>query len=220
MVRAYMGVFSKKGSSLLEQLQGWQKAREEYGFHVGFLSEKLVDYREVIDDLALSNEELSLEDLDLSLGLELFDNSSEEDAYNAREDNDWYNEVSLFDHSIPSSEIVLDESDSNYFYARGELNTREEDLELNPNPTSAFDVFVSTKHKRTKVLRAQADTFSAITAGTTYSGKERVLAQEIRKHFTAGSGTLIIVGKEMLRVPNINCSEDDLNWLDLKLINK
>lgn len=220
VVRAYMGVFSKKGSSLLEQLQGWQKAREEYGFHVGFLSEKLVDYREVIDDLALSNEELSLEDLDLSLGLELFDNSSEEDAYNAREDNDWYNEVSLFDHSIPSSEIVLDESDSNYFYARGELNTREEDLELNPNPTSAFDVFVSTKHKRTKVLRAQADTFSAITAGTTYSGKERVLAQEIRKHFTAGSGTLLIVGKEMLRVPNINCSEDDLNWLDLKLINK
>ena len=218
VVRAYMGVFSKKGATLLEQLQGWQKAREEYGFHVGFLAERLVDHRESLDGLELEDS-LNLGDLDLSLGLELFDNSSEEEALNQREDNDWFGETSLFDSSVPSSEIVVDEESARYAY-EWDNNRGEDEYVINPNPTNAFDVFVSTKHKRTKVLLMQPDMYSALTAGTSYNGREKALAAEIKKHFTTGAGALVIIGREMLRVPNVSCTEEDLNWLDIKLSTK
>ncbi len=218
VVRAYMGVFSKKNATLLEQLQGWQQAREEYGFHVGFLSERLVDYRDMSEGLEMDTD-YDLSGMDLGLGLELFDNSSEEDAYNQREDNGWFGESSLFDQNIPSEELMADEEASRFIYERDGSN-QDDDYVLNSNPTSAFDVFISTKHVRTKVLLMAEGMYSAMTSGTNYSGHEKALASEIKKHFTTGSGTLVIIGREMLKVANVNCSEDDLNWLDLKLCGK
>lgn len=218
VVRAYMGAFSKKGASLLEQLQGWQAAREEYGFHVGFLAERLIDHRNEVPGEELGGE-LDLSDLDLGLGLELFDNSSEEDAYNQREDTAWFGEASLFDQNIPSSELMADEEASSFVYER-EGRDMDEDYVLNTNPTSAFDVYVSTKYVRTKVLLMGDNMHSALTSGTAYNGKEKALAMEIKKHFTAGADTVVIIGREMLKVSNINCTEDDLNWLDKKLCNK
>lgn len=215
VVRAYMGVFSKKGADLRGQLEGWQAAREEYGFHTGFLSEKLVDYREELSGMDFS-ESVSLDDLDLSLGLELFDNSSEEEAYNQREDTGWFNEASLFDQNIPSSDLVLDEEQASYIYARDNRDSDDEYV-VNENPTSAFDVFISTKHVRTKVLLMGEDMYSVMTSGTPFSGKEKSLASEVKKHFTAGSGTIVIIGREMLKISGVNCNEDDLNWLDEKL---
>lgn len=220
VVRAYMAVFcAGKKPTLREQLEGWQKAREEYGFHVGFLTEKLVDYRENIGELDLGTDELDLTDMDFSLGLELFDNSSEEDALNRREDNDWFNEAALFDQSIPSEELVIDEGIANYIYAR-DGRGGDDDYVLNSSPTSAFDVFVSTKYVRTKVLLMGDKMYSAMTSGSPYQGKEKVFAAEIKKHFTAGDGTIIIIGREMLKVTGVNCNEDDLDWLDKKLCGK
>lgn len=213
VVRAYLGVFSKKNATLKEQLADWQKAREEYGFHVGFLTEKLVS-----EDDELGLEDFDLSDIDLSLGLELFDNSSEEEALNRREDSGWFNEASLFAHDIPSSELVIDDEDSSYTYE----NDRDEkdDYVVNNNPTSAFDVFISTKYVRTKVLLMSDDMYSCMTSGTAFHGREKELSREIKKKFSPGSGTIVIIGKEMLRISNISCVDADLDWLDMKLRNK
>lgn len=218
VVRAYMAVFSKKNATLLEQLQGWQQAREEYGFHVGFLAEKLVDYRVSEGSLEMDGD-FDLGDVDLSLGLELFDNTSEEELYNKREDTGWFNEASLFDHNVSSEDLLADEEAARFIYER-DGNGRDDDYVVNENPTSAFDVFVSTKYVRTKVLNMSNDMFSAMTSGTSYSGHERALASEIKKHFTSGAGTVVIIGREMFKVAGVSCTEDDLIWLDKKLSGK
>ncbi len=215
VVRAYLGVFSKKGATLLEQLQGWQKAREEYGFHVGFLAEKLRDYRAENVDMNL---DLTDNDIDLSLGLELFDNSSEEDAMHERENDSWFDETQLFDQNVSSEDLIVDDEANSFVYENDERGP-DSDYQLNPNPTNAFDVYVSTKYVRTKVLSTGEGVYSVMTAGTVYNGKERDLIREIKKHFSAGSGNIIIIGRELLKVPNLSCSDEDLDWLDKYLVN-
>lgn len=212
VVRAYLEVFSKKTKSLQEQLQDWQTAREEYGFDAGFLSEKLPDYRSADTELDLGTVDVS----ELGLGLELFENTSEEELLNSREPG-WFDENHLFDEHMDSSEIVLDDDEAKYLYMRGERNEEEEDYLLNGNPSSAFDVFISRKYVRQKVLLSAEGIYSAMTSGTGYSGKERLLAREVRGHLQAGEGTIIIIGKEMLKVCNVACTEDDMDWLDKKL---
>ena len=211
VVRAYLDVFSKKGASLRQQLEDWQAARTEYGFNVSFLSEHLKDYR-------AEGEEVDFDfnfDMD-SMNLELFDNTSEEELLN-RNDSGWFGENELFDEHVRSEDLIVDEESAHYLYMRGEPDEHEDDYELNANPTSAFDVFVSKKYVRQKVLLSAPSLYSAMTAGTEYSGRERALIKEMKGYLPAGDGTVIIIGKEMLKVTNVQCTEEGMDWLDKKL---
>lgn len=216
VVRAYLGVFSRKGASLLEQLQDWQRAREEYGFTRGFLSEKLVDYRSAELDLDLEGLDEGEGGLDLGLGLELFDNTSEEELMFGS-DNVMFNENNLFDDKLLAEQGVLSEEDAHFVYMRDEPYDQEDLYEINTAPTNSFDLFVSKKYVRQKVFISSENLYSAMTSGTDYHGKERVLAKELRAHLHPGADIVIIIGREMVKVSGVQCSSDEMDWLDKKL---
>lgn len=206
VVRAYLDVFTSKGSSLKKSLEDWQKSREEYGFGVSFLTTK---FKAV-------SEEFDINDIDFDttgdLGIDIFDDSSEEDAILEREGGGWFDERSMFDQNAAPEDIVVDSESSEYFI--NSLNDKEDTLVLNQNPTNAFDVFVSTKYTRTKVLKVKDDVYSVMLNNTLFNGKEAELKRQIRSHFTAGSSTIVLIGATVLKLPNMNCTEEDLNWLD------
>lgn len=201
VVRAYLDVFSKGGSSLLEKLQGWQEAREQYGFNVPFLATKFTTEEEGFD--------FSSVDFDLDLGLSLLDDG-EEDV----RDDGWFTEGSLFDQNASADDILVDSSNESY---RLVFEAKEDEYMENDKPTSAFDVFVAKHYIRTKVLNAGEGIFSTIVNGTSYEGKERELAKEIRKHFSEGPATILIIGTSVIKVVGVASSEEDLNWLDKKI---
>lgn len=211
VVRAYLGVFSKKNATLREQLEDWQKARTEYGFNVGFLSEHLKDYRAMNDEVDF---DFGFEDM--SLGLDLFDNTSEEELLSAREPG-YFGENDLFDEHVKAEDLAVSEEDAHYLYMRGEPDGEEDEYEINSSPTSAFDVFVSRKYVRQKVLLSADKLYSAMTAGTGYFGRESLLAKEAKGYLQPGDGTVIIVGKNMMKVCNVACDEEAMNWLDKKI---
>lgn len=210
VVRAYLDVFSKKGADLRQQLEDWQAARAEYGFTVSFLAERLRDYRD------LSNEDISFDFDTSTMNLDLFDNTSEEELLASKEPG-WFDENNLFDQNVKSEDLIVSEDSAHYLYMRGEPDEAEDDYEVNDNPTSAFDVFVSKKYVRQKVLLSAPGMYSVMTAGTGYNGKERALVREVKSGLPAGDGTLIIIGKEMLKVSNVSCTEEGMDWLDKKL---
>lgn len=207
IVRAYLDVFSSSKASLKEKLVGWQKARDEYGFNVSFLSTKF----ESIDALG----DLDVMDLDLDLGLDLLDNSSEEEMAIEAEGGVWFDEGSMFDQNISVTDILVDSDFSNQVFARDE--TAEDELIENSSPTNAFDVYLTKHYVRTRVLKMQNDMYSVLTSGTGYNGRETELRALAKKHFSSGSGTVVFIGAAVLKLSGVNCSEEDLDWLD-KLI--
>ena len=204
VVRSYLEVFSKS-DDLIARLNGWQAARDEYGFDNDFLSHKLVDAREVVEDFDFELDNISLDDMTIDLMDDSDDSSSGGES--------WFGEDSLFDHSLSSDDIIVSDGDDHYSLPDNDFND-DDDLIENPNPTSSFDVFVSKKYVRTKVLRLQDNKYSALTSATSYSGKEKELKSQITSHFTPGSGTIIIIGASVVVVSGIQCSEEELNWLD------
>lgn len=212
VVRAYLSVFSKKGATLKEQLESWQEERAKYGFNVGFLTESLHDYRTLDGDLDLG--ELGLDDL--SLGLELFDNTSEEELLNARTPG-WFDENSLFDPNIRTEDIVVDDEQAQFIYMRDEPGEEEELYEENERPTNFYDVYKPKKYLRTRVLASSDNTYSALVQGTSYAGKEDMLSKEIKGHLQAGEGSIVIIGQRVVPVRNIKCDSEDMDWLDKKI---
>lgn len=206
VVRSYLDVFASKGATLLERLQQWQTAREEYGFGVGFLNEKLTP---LSDDIAL--DDVSILDTD-DLTIEILQNSSDEEELLERQGGGWFDEHSMFDQNASQSEILVDAEESGFFYQA--MDKEEEDFVLNENPTSAFDVYVSTRYVRTKVLKVKPETYSVMLNGTRYNNKVADLQKQIRGHFSEGSGNLMLIGDSIAKIANVNCTEEDLNWLD------
>lgn len=204
VVRSYMSVFA--GGSLKQQLEGWQKAREEYGFGVSFLTTKFAgSVQESIENL----------DIDFDLGIDLLANDSDEEVVVQSEGGAWFDETSMFDQTIPLDEVLVDGEAMSYQFFNN--NSQEDELLENANPTNAFDVFVTSKYTRTKVLKMQDEMYSVLVHGTEFNGEESALRKQIRDKFTDGTGTLMIIGRRVLKVANVNCTEDTLDWLD-KLI--
>lgn len=204
VVRSYLEVFSSKKASLKERLEQWQVEREKYGFGVDFLQERLDIGQGDISELDL--------DSDFDLSLDLLENSSEEQAASAIEDTVWFDEVSLFDHSLSREEILVDSTDEKYKYKfdRGE----EELLVENDKPTSAFDVYVTSRYIRTKVLKVQDNTYSVLLTGTSSFGKEVELRKAIKERFSTGPDNLVIIGQNVVTLKGVAGSEEDLDWLD------
>lgn len=208
VVRAYLEVFTHKNATLLESLQDWQKAREEYGFGVSFLTAPLIGQD-------AEGNKRDFENLDFDLSLELLDDEEEEvrDAQGVVET--WFGETSLFDKNASQDDILVDMDDEFMF-----TNDKPADDEfvINEAPTNAFDLYVSTKYVKTKVLKSGSGIYSAMTAGTQYDNREKDLQKQIVKHFSPGSDSIIIIGTRIINVPNVMCLEDDLVWLDKLLV--
>lgn len=205
VVRSYLSVFGK--GDLKQQLEAWQKAREEYGFGRDFLTTKFT---------ATGVEEFSLEDADLDLSIDLLSNESDEEALVEAEGGGWFDETSMFDQTIPLDEMLVDGEAMSYRFLNPDK--AEDEYVENSNPTNAFDVYVSTKYTRTKVLKVQDDMYSVLVHGTNYNGLENELRNTIKNKFTSGTGTLMIIGRSVLKMANVNCTEEMLDWLD-RLVN-
>ena len=207
-VRSYLDSFSKKSASLKEKLMDWTRERDKYGFGVSFLSEKLGEDEEV----SLS---LDFDDSDFS-----FDLSSDDDLELSEENQEdmWFDEVSLFDQSLPLDSILVNSEKETYEFS----NTQEESdgFVENENPSNAFDIFVSTRYVRTRVLKMKDGMFSCITSGTPYKGEESKLKALVKKQFSTGSDTIIIIGVTVQKISNISCTDDSLDWLDRLVCNK
>lgn len=210
VVRAYIDVFSKSNLSLKEKLQGWQRAREEYGFGVNFLQTELITISEELDEESL------LDSLELELNSDLFDNTSEEVEL-FEKDGVWFDETSMFDQKLSGSDILVSSEESEYYVKS--LHEGNDSLIENDNPTNAFDVYVSSRYLRTKVLRMQDGVFSVLTNGTSYVNREKDLQSLIKGRFSEGSDTILIVGSSVLKISGLACTEEDLDWLDKKMNN-
>lgn len=200
IVRAYLVVFSSKDTPLKEQLQAWQKAREEYGIGNGFLSTKFESSDDSID-------------FDIDLTIDLLDNSDDK----PKEDTVWFDENSLFDTSVNANDIVVE--DDNYTDVALDIidKSSEDDLVINENPENAFDVYVSKTYKRTRVLKVDDNSYSVMLTGTPYFQDIKGLAKDIKKHFVSGEGSILLIGNTILKVPKLFCRNEDLDWLDKKL---
>lgn len=208
VVRSYLDVFAGSKDDLKTKLEKWQAACEEYGFGVSFLTTKFEpDFQEGGLDL----------DLDFDLSIDLLENSSEEENAAKQEDTEWFDETQLFDQTIPADELIVDSDSAGFNFSS--VSEDEDVLVENKNPTSAFDVFVTSHYIRSKVLKIQENMYSVITNGTKYRGNETAIVAMVKKHFTSGSGTLVVIGPNMQKIPNIQCSEEDLDWLDKQLTN-
>ena len=208
IVRAYMAVFAPENADLKCQLESWQVAREEYGFGVSFLTTKFSS----VDDILDGDSDISFDAFDLSI--DLLDNTSEEEE--SRRDavtvTSWFGEDSLFDQNISSDALIVTEEDNDYTF--GYLAREDDSLVENPNPTNAFDVFLTKNYVRTKVLKVNADTYSVLLQGTKYDGNVAGLIPLIKKQFSQGAGKIVLVGSSVKALSNLDCTTEDLDWLD------
>lgn len=203
IVRSYMDVFSSGGKSLKEKVLAWHEARKEYGFGVSFLTTRFD-----MSDIDFSDFDLS--DMDLSIDL-----LSDDDDSSLKEsvEGNWFNEISLFDQTMSSDEILVDNLNDSFETDYSSSNSESELIE-NSNPSSAFDVFIMNRYVRQKVLKVADGMYSVTVAGTEFYGKEKVLAKEVKKRFDSGSDTLIFIGASMFKLENVACTDSDLEWLD------
>lgn len=215
IVRAYLNIFASDKMSLKERLVKWQAAREEYGFGVKFLTRKFRDYSVSIEEMDLESLSLASDSLDLSVSdlyLDALENSSDEAERNERQGN-IETTGSLFDYEELQEDI---NSGSGEGYYNGE---KQEDLyEYNPAATNPYDIFTPKYYVRQKVLKSKDDVFSVALRGTAWDSSGPQLQKLIRKRFMAGSATILLVGKTIIRVTNIDPREEDLNWLDQSII--
>ena len=210
VVRSYLDVFSKSKGSLLDRLKDWQVEREAYGFGIGFLTTRYSNGT-AIDDLPM--------DVDFDLGIDLLNNDSEETLAAEAEGGTWFDEAAMFDQNVSTEDMIVD-ADAGYYFVSDALRDEEDELQENDNPTNAFDVFVSTRYMRTKVLKVQDGVYSVLTHGTKFSGDESGLNKLVRGKFSEGSDTIMIIGKKVIKVANINGTDEQLDWLDKLLVGK
>jgi len=235
-VRSYMTAFCTKEDKakygkdipLKVQLERWLDARVQYGFGVDFLQEKIEDARDEIlnlklddspggdltlaDDGALTmGDDVSLDDL----SIDLLDNTSAEEML--LKDDGWTGEKDLFDYGIPEDEILSDDSGSGYRYYFDELGEKEEDLEVNAKPTSAFDVFISNHYVRRHVFSTSEGVYSVMLSNTSLDAQVNAVAQLIKREFEPGSDTVIIIGSNIRKVSNVACKSELLDKLDQTL---
>ena len=213
VVRAYLNVFGT--GSLKEQLEAWQQVREEYGFQNSFLNTKFVsddEGQDILLDFDTSG------DLDFSLNLELLNDDTDNVELDTEGLGNWFDENSMFDQSVPLSELLVDNETESYRV----LNSKEEDdlFVENENPTNAFDIFVSTKYIRTKVMQMQEGMYSVLLHGNKFNGREKELCVMIKQKFSPGTSTLVIIGRNILKIANLSCTEDELEWLDKLILAK
>ena len=209
VVRSYLDSFSKS-SDLKQKLIDWQVARDAYGFDVNFLVLEKPSKDEdngadtIIDDF---NFEF------MSDGDEDFDFTDDDvDTVN------WFGEDELLDSQLVSDSIMVD-NDRNYVFVSNNLHSKEDyDFVENNNPQNAFDVYVSNKYKRTKVLSVGENSYSILTAGTAFVGKEKELYSFIKSQFSAGPVSITVIGNSIYRINSIACTEDNLDTLD-KMLN-
>lgn len=208
VVRAYLDVFApSKKASFKEKLEGWQKAREEYGFGRSFLTTPIVTMEDFMEGTEWGD--------NFDLSVDLLDNSSEEEAINTgKADSTWFKENSLFDQNARAEDILSKEEDIEEDYLYTNLESKEDEYVENPNPTSAFDVFVSKQYVRMKVLKVNDTTATVMLSGTKYANDISILAHTIRKQFSSGSGSLVLVGNTIGKIDNVDFTEENLNWLD------
>lgn len=230
-VRSYLSTFltkedkkaygKKNPAPLKLQLERWQEAREAYGFDRTFLTEKLSDATEAIKKMVLDTEpdamDITLDFDQDDMRIELLDSIDDEVARQAEEENAaWFGEDSLFDYSVPQDEILQDDASEGYRYFHDSDEKEGDGYELNDNPTSAYDVFVSTKYVREKVFAMTSDgtKYSVLLAGTPYESDVRNFAKSVRQNLGPGAGTLVFIGSSVLKVSNVDCSADKLDNLD------
>ena len=215
-VRAYLDIFCKGKKPLKEKLGAWQAAREEYGFGYDFLTERFHTIEDKLEEMHLDGdidpEIVSTDDL----FIELLDSASAEDEHLETEgvqttDSD------LLDYDVLGSDMQSAIEDSTECLEEGGEGSKESEYEYNATATTAYDIFIPKKYKRTKVLRAKEDCYTIMLAGTKFDGNVSELTKEIRSHFASGQGTLVLIGSTLKKVSNIATTEEDLNWLD-KLI--
>lgn len=230
-VRSYLTTFltkeerkkyDKKNPAPLQlQLERWQEARKSYGFENDFLTEKFADGREVIKNLVLDNSDTLEFVLDVNpddMRIDLLESFDEDAAKVTEQENaQWFGEETLFDYSVPSDEILPDDTSDGYRYFKDD-NGVDDDYSVNENPTNAFDLYVSSKYVRQHIFPSAPDTYTIMLNGTKYSKNSGVIVNAIRKGFGPGSGTILVIGTEIKKVVNVGCSDDKLDALD-KIIN-
>lgn len=205
VVRSYLEVFSYKGVSLKEGLPAWLKAKEDYGFNTTFLDMKFDSQEDAVELPFFSTDDLNID---------LLDDTTFEDAWIEDGSSQWFNETSLFDTEMPNSEILVTSNGDDFLV---EESNKEVDVVENNNPTNAFDVFVTTKRMRTKVLKVQENMYTVLLYGTEYQNKVFELAKELKRKYNSGSVTLILIGSITSKVEGISLLEEDLANLDLML---
>lgn len=240
MVRAYLKVFvskehvkqyesNKEGVPLSVMLQDWLVAREEYGFGKDFLSVKYADAREELISMDLSDDVVSDVDIDEvdiefsadELFLDILDNSDEEMAYNDRE-GEFFGETELFDENATKEDIENNHASKSFKAKNISTKQEEEEPVLNPNATSAFDLYLTEKYVRKHILRASDNNYSVVLTGTPMSNNVNVVADVIRKSFNSGTANIVIIGKTIKRISGISDDSQKLDQLDMaieKLLN-
>lgn len=234
MVRGYLAEFVKKEDKakfgknipLQVQLQRWQEAREEYGFGVDFLKEKMVDIKEELTSLELSNmlldsgeSDFLLEDVTSDGGSEdevslLSDSDDIDISLLDQEESQWIGEDMLFDYSVREEDRIVEGASEGYKYFNEKNQSDEEDYELNPNPTSAFDLFISNKYSRKCVLCSGTDTFSVMLSGTPYASQVNTLCRVLKKELGSGGNTFIVIGDSIRKVTGIGGTAEQLDKID------
>lgn len=227
-VRSYLSTFltkqdkkmySKKNPpSLKLQLERWQEAREQYGFGRTFLSETFEDAKQVVKSMVMDQtgdaDHSLLIDIDQDdLRIDLLDSSNELDIQQD-ETSSWYGEDSLFDYSVPQDEILPADSSDGYRYYYEEDGDGDSDLQINNSPTNAFDLYVSTKYVRTRVLNSGNDVYSVMLNGSEFERNMDALIFAIRNNFGRGTGSLLLIGSGIKKVTDVDCSPEKLDILD------
>lgn len=240
VVRAYLDVFATKEDKkkydkkipLGLKLQRWQAERERYGFDFDFLKTTIEDSREALRNLSLDS---ALNSMDLEgigapdvfqlsaddLQIELMDDSNEDEDLGFQMDKQrasWFDESALKDsiHSSNEDDEEDTEGGEGYRYIR-DSEDEEDTYEINSEATNPFDLFVSKHYVRKRVFKLKEGTFSISLQGTSFNDNPSLLSAVIKKTFSVGTDTIILVGKKVCKVEGISCVSEHLDNLD-KLI--
>lgn len=231
MVRGYLSTFLTKEDKkqygknvpMLVQLHRWQEAREKYGFGKDFLTEKFTDAREELKHLSLdgsADDALSMDFDTEDMHIELLDNSDEQAiALRDQEQEQWFGEDTLFDYTVAEDERVLEDASAGYRYFMSD-EKEDDGFEVNDNPTSAFDVYVSKQYVRNHILASGENTFTMMLKGTPVERQVVAFGRAMKKEFGPGNITLILIGDEIRKVEGVGPTAEKLDEIDQMLSGK
>lgn len=224
--RSYMEIFvpaevksrakaENREVTLREQLEGWQTAREEYGFGVSFTDVKYweeapltIEFSEAeIDNLEISLDTTAdFSDLAVSLSSE-FDDSDEES-------DNWFDEGSLFSYSATEN-MIASEEDNSVVYAdlRRQNKSDEDDIEVNSAPKSAYDVYTTKHYVRTKISKSADGMYTALL-NTHVFNNPTDFVNIVKRQCKQGNDTLIVIGSAVKIIKGIELTEETLDSLD------